>query len=228
MENRFRKKSLKLSKVNHSIADLTLGIELKFLEEEQVQRTAIMVDLNVSIDDFYFSMLIQFTYVSLYHGILPLSSMFLFLSNLAVIFITERMYSYITKRSLSQQIKDIGLWNDVFEAVGLLCIIGSAFITTYTTQSLDRYFDGNKELALLVIIAAEHFVLGLRFLMAKIVNAVPGWLRKQINYRKRMEDNELINKTTLDKSMTDSKQSGDSYFGIMAAKPKEEKKPEKK
>jgi len=108
-------------------------MELKFHEEEQVQRTAIMVDLDHSIDGFYLTMLKQFTYVSLYHGILPLSSLFLFLSNLAVIFITERMYSYITKRSLSKQIKDIGIWNEVFEAVGLLCIIGSAFITTYTT-----------------------------------------------------------------------------------------------
>jgi hypothetical protein len=77
-------------------------MELKYHEEEQVQRTAIMVDLDLSIDGFYLSMLIQFTYVSLYHGILPLSSLFLFLSNLAVIFITERMYSYITKRSLSK------------------------------------------------------------------------------------------------------------------------------
>lgn len=161
-----------------------------------------MVDLNVSIDDFYLSMLIQFTYVSLYHGILPLSSMFLFLSNLAVIFITERMYSFITKRSLSQQIKDIGIWNEVFEAVGLLCIIGSAFITTYTTQSLDRYTGGNKELALLIIIAAEHFVLGLRFLMSKIINSVPSWLRRQINYRKRMEDNELLQNSKFDLSST--------------------------
>lgn len=196
-------------------------MELKYHEEEQVQRTAIMVDLDLSIDGFYLSMLIQFTYVSLYHGILPLSSLFLFLSNLAVIFITERMYSYITKRSLSKQIKDIGIWNDVFEAVGLLCIIGSAFITTYTTQSLDRYFSGNKELALLVIIAAEHFVLGLRFLMSKIISSVPGWLRKQINYRESMISQEALNKSINDsKTDSTSKSGGDSFFGIMAVKPK--------
>lgn len=146
-----------------------------------------MLDINVSIDKFYLTMLIQFSYVSLYHGILPLSSLFLFVSNLAVIFITERMYSYITKRSLSKQMSDIGTWNDVFEAVGLLCIIGSALITTYTTNSLDRYFDGNKEIALLVIIAAEHVVLGLRYLMSKIVSTVPGWLSRQMRYREMMK-----------------------------------------
>ena len=155
---------------------------------EQVQRTAIMLDINIQIDKFYITMLTQFSYVSLYHGILPLSSLFLFASNLAVIFITERMYSYITKRSLSQQMSDIGTWNDVFEAVGLLCIIGSAMITTYTTDSLDRYFDGNKEIALLVIIAAEHVVLGLRYLMTKIVSSVPGWLSKQMRYREIMKN----------------------------------------
>jgi len=149
-----------------------------------------MVDINISIDNFYLTMLIQFSYVSLYHGILPLSSSFLFISNLIVIFITERMYSYITKRSLSQQMSDIGTWNDVFEAVGLLCIIGSALITTYTTDSLDRYFDGNKEIALLVIIAAEHVVLGLRYLMSKIVNTVPEWLSRQIRYREMVKKNE--------------------------------------
>jgi hypothetical protein len=85
---------------------------------------------------------------------------------------------------------DIGTWNDVFEAVGLLCIIGSALITTYTTNSLDRYFDGNKEIALLVIIAAEHVVLGLRYLMSKIVSTVPGWLSRQIRYREMVKKNE--------------------------------------
>ena len=85
---------------------------------------------------------------------------------------------------------DIGTWNDVFEAVGLLCIIGSALITTYTTDSLDRYFDGNKEIALLVIIAAEHVVLGLRYLMSKIVNTVPEWLSRQIRYREMVKKNE--------------------------------------
>lgn len=136
-----------------------------------------MLDTTLNVDDFFLTILIQFTYVSLYHGVLPLSSSFLCLSNLAVIFITERMYSYITKRSLSEKMSGIGLWNDVFQAVGLLCIIGSAFITTYTTTSLDRYFNGSKEIALLVIIASEHVVLGLRFLLSKIINKVPRWVR---------------------------------------------------
>ena len=87
---------------------------------------------------------------------------------------------------------NIGLWNDVFQAVGLLCIIGSAFITTYTTTSLDRYFNGSKEIALLVIIAAEHVVLGLRFLMSKIINNVPRWVRNQIRHAEKMKNHSKV------------------------------------
>jgi hypothetical protein len=170
-----------------------------------------MLDTTLNVDDFYLTILTQFTYVSLYHGVLPLSSSFLCLSNLAVIFITERMYSYITKRSLSENLSNIGLWNDVFQAVGLLCIIGSAFITTYTTTSLDRYFDGSKEIALLVIIAAEHVVLGLRFLMSKIINYVPRWVRDQIRHAEKMKNHSEVGEDgIIRRSSTRS-----SLFGIL-------------
>jgi hypothetical protein len=147
-----------------------------------------MLDINLKPDDFYQTLLLQFTYVSLYHGVLPLSSGVLCLSNLFLIFLTERMYSYITKRPLSEKMCNIGLWNDIFLAIGLLSIIGSAFITTYTTDSLDNYFNGSKEIALLVIIAAEHLVLGLRFLMSKIVNNMPRWVRNSLAYQEFMKE----------------------------------------
>lgn len=152
-----------------------------------------MIMIENNPDDLFFTLLIQFTYVSLYHGVLPLSSVFIFFSNLTVIFVTERMYSVITKRSLSQQISGLGIWRDVFETVGLLSIIGSAFITTYTTESLDHYTMG-KELALLVIIAAEHLVLGLRYLMSKVMRDKPQWVEAQIKHSETMktEDNDRV------------------------------------
>jgi len=72
-----------------------------------------------------------------------------------------------------------------------------------------------------VIIAAEHFVLGLRFLMSKIISSVPGWLTKQINYRESMISQEALNKSNNDsKTDSTSKSGGDSFFGIMAVKAK--------
>lgn len=131
--------------------------------------------LNVNTDDLFFTLLTQFTYVSLYHGVLPLSSLFLLLANLAITGATERMYSNITKRQLSDQIGGIGLWNDIFETVGFLSIIGSAFITTYTSKSLD-FYTNSKELSLLVIIAAQHLVSGLRFFFTKAFAGAPAWV----------------------------------------------------
>lgn len=128
-----------------------LDTEEKFILEEQIQRGKIMASINT--DNLLFTLLTQFTYVSLYHGVLPLSSFFLLLANLAITGMTERLYSNITQRNLSEEIGGLGLWNTVFEIVGLLSIIGSAFITTYTTPSLD-FYTKNKELALLIIIAA--------------------------------------------------------------------------
>ena len=99
------------------------------------------------------------------------------------------MYSLITKRSLTELIGGLGIWNDIFETVGLLSIIGSAFITTYTTESLDHYTK-SKELALLVIIAAEHLVLGLRYLISKIVDQLPEWVRDQIKHAEIIKSEE--------------------------------------
>lgn len=109
--------------------------------------------VNVNTDKLFFTILTQFTYVALYHGVLPLSSTFLFLLNFFLIFITEKMFSYITKRSLSQQAAGIEVWNDIFEIVAMLSVMGSAFITTYTTDALD-FYTKSKELSLLVIIMA--------------------------------------------------------------------------
>lgn len=145
-----------------------------------------MEEIDTKLDDFYTTMMIQFSYVSLYHGVLPLCSTFVLLSNLVVIFITERMYSYITKRSLSKQLTGIGVLNDIFEILAVMCVIGAAFITTYSTNSLDEYFNNNKEYALLALLFAVISILFLRYLLAKLFDDLPGWLQQLMKQREKL------------------------------------------
>jgi Calcium-activated chloride channel len=145
--------------------------------KEQIERTNIMLDLTYNVDDFYGTLMTQFSYVCLYHGIVPLSSVFICCSNLFIIFLSERLYSTINKRSLSQQIGTIGIWNEIFQTIGFISISGSALISTYTTDSLDSYLDSNKALALLVILLVDQFIIGIQYLISKLVNHIPRSVR---------------------------------------------------
>lgn len=147
-----------------------------------------MIDMTSNVDGFFLALTIQFGYVNIFHGVFPLSSLFIALSNLFIIFITERMYSTITKRSLSQQVESIGIWNQIFESIGFISVLASAFIAAYTTDTLDDYFDGNKATVLLVILVCEHFILGMRYFISKLINLTPPWVRK------RQQINELLKK----------------------------------
>ena len=137
-----------------------------------------MLDVTYNVDEFYKSLMIQFSYVCLYHGVVPLSCFFICGSNMVIIFLSERLYSTITKRSVSDQVGTIGVWNEVFEMIGFASIVGSALISTYTTPSLDRYLNNHKSLALLAILLIDQFILALKYIISKLAPEIPRPVRK--------------------------------------------------
>jgi Calcium-activated chloride channel len=143
------------------------------IQQEQIARTNIMLDVNYNVDEFFNSLMIQFSYVCLYHGVVPLSSLFICGSNMFIIFMSERLYSTITKRSVSDQVGSIGVWNEVFEMIGFASIVGSALISTYTTPALDKYLNNDKSLALLLILLIDQFIIALKYFIAKLAPEIP-------------------------------------------------------
>jgi Calcium-activated chloride channel len=97
---------------------------------------------------------------------------------MVIIFLSERLYSTITKRSVSDQVGTIGVWNEVFEMIGFASIVGSALISTYTTPSLDRYLNNDKSLALLVILLIDQLILALKYIISKLAPEIPKSVRK--------------------------------------------------
>ena len=61
------------------------------------------------------------------------------LVNFFIIFITERMYSNITRRNLSKVIESIDIWNDVFNGISFISVLISGFITGFTAKGLERF-----------------------------------------------------------------------------------------
>jgi hypothetical protein len=90
------------------------------------------------------------------------------------------MYASVTRRSLSLQVEDIGVWNSVFEVIIFIGVLSSGFIAGFTSNSLDYYFRSDRFISLLVILVYEHVVLVVRYLIRKMTSRVPRWVKKRL------------------------------------------------
>lgn len=135
-----------------------------------------MIDMDKYLNKFYMALMIQFGYVNIFHGVFPGSSVIIVLANLFIIFITEKMYANITRRSLSKEMESIGTWNRVFEVIGFISVLASGLIAGFTSNSLDRYVRNDRFKVLLMILTFEHVVLVIRYLISVLAPKVPKWV----------------------------------------------------
>jgi hypothetical protein len=139
-----------------------------------------MVDLGQSVNSYYTNLAIQFGYIAMFMCVFPAAITWGFLANLVMIILTEQSYSKIARRSLSKEIESIGVWNDIFLVFSFISTVVNAMIVTFTSKSVTRdYFDNNRFLTFLGVIAFEHFIIILKFLVSRIIPDIPKGVKKR-------------------------------------------------
>lgn len=171
-------------------------MEVVLLQTEQVERTNLMINLEGQEQKYYITLAIQYGYICMFSVVFPAASTISFLANLITIILTERLYSKVSRRSLSREMESIGVWNGIFEVVSFISAVVNASIVVFTSNGLKELGFGDDTVKnVLLVIFAEHCVLALKFILSKMIPNKPSWVRDRQDHetfiRRKVRDNML-------------------------------------
>ena len=127
--------------------------------------------------DDYLEIYIQFGYVILFSSVYPLAALWAVVNNVIEIRSDAFKLCMVNQRPFCKKVKDIGAWQKAFEVMGALSILtncGLIFLSFH--QRKDAYFFDQLHWVLMFV-ALEHFLLGLRYLIHIAIQDKPEWVR---------------------------------------------------
>jgi len=171
-----------------------------------------LAPINTTLFDDYNEMALQFGFITLFVSAFPLGPLFALLNNLVEIRSDAIKYCTTLQRPPARQAQDIGTWENVLQALGLMAVITNAFIvgfsSVWVTKQIELYVDESAVVAgrLLVVLLFEHAVFGLKILIAWLVPDIPGPVQIAIDRERYLakkaldglEDNSLLGNTEED------------------------------
>ncbi|XP_047431838.1 anoctamin-4-like isoform X1 [Mugil cephalus] len=88
--------------------------------------------------DEYLEMILQFGFTTIFVAAFPLAPLLALLNN--IIEIRLDAYKFVTqwRRPLPSQAKDIGIWYEILEGIGILSVITNAFVIAVTSDFIPR------------------------------------------------------------------------------------------
>lgn len=162
------------------------------LGREKIITTSYMLDLGSLENDFYSSILTQFTFVCFFSQFLISAGLVSYLINLVIIYMTIRAYTEITRRPISRRVANIGIWNSLFNVVGYLGIVYNAVITVklnggfrnFLSQSLIETEIKDVE----YVYRVQFGLLIFKFILSLIIPKLPSWIKARIDRERIIKD----------------------------------------
>lgn len=146
---------------------------------EQIEKSRIMIDVDSQLPTYLMTLMIQYGYISMFMTLYPLSSLIGFIGNNINIWLTTRTYAYITKRSISQQVSGLGVWNELFVIISFMSTIVNAALLVFTSNETHKLYSDNENdfRDFFIAVAAEHAIILLKFLLDKMIDDFPLWVK---------------------------------------------------
>lgn len=150
-----------------------------------------MIDLDLSEADLYSSLLIQFTFICFFSQFLVVSGFLSYLINLLIVVLTVKIFTKVSRRSISRNDSNIEIWNRFFDTISYLGIVFNAIfavkftngLTSFTGQTLE---ESDQILDTELIYRVQFFVLVLKFVVSFLIPALPAWIEQRISREKLM------------------------------------------
>ncbi|XP_059200572.1 anoctamin-8-like isoform X1 [Centropristis striata] len=136
----------------------------------------------------YQEMFIQFGYVVLFSSAFPLAAMCALINNIIEIRSDALKLCTGLQRPFGQRVENIGQWQTVMEAMGLIAIIVNCYLIGQCGQ-LQRLFPWlSPEMTIISIVLLEHFAILLKYIIHVAIPDIPGWVAEEmakLEYRRR-------------------------------------------
>ncbi len=141
-------------------------------EEEPFEAELLLSAYEGTFDD-YAAIVLQYGYISMFVGALPLVVPLAMLETLLQIRVDAVKLLDSHRRPDPEIAESVGMWNYLMEAVGLLAVFTNTAIICFTGDTLDGYSWPNKLLTWLVM---EHGILAMKSFIYFMIPDMPSYL----------------------------------------------------
>ncbi|KAF5303166.1 hypothetical protein FQA39_LY10079 [Lamprigera yunnana] len=174
-EQSILKKSLEKIEYNKDVLKYIPELSLDDTRIQEAQKEAKMEVYETTFDD-YLEIYIQFGYVLLFSSVYPLAALWAVINNILEIRSDAFKLCLVYQRPFPRKVKDIGAWQKAFEVVGALSILTNCGLLCLSPQLRSKYLFEQIEW-ILIFVALEHILLGLRYLIHITIPEKPEWVR---------------------------------------------------
>lgn len=168
-KSRITKVSKEGKKIVMKTADLSNEIERQATQEQYLG----------TFDD-YLELFLQFGYTFLFSSAYPMAAFWALLNNVIEIRTDAFKLCRIFQRPFAKQANSIGAWQAAFEALGVIAVITNCALIGMAAKSSHWLPDMTPVNAVLLFVAIEHFLLGVKFIVSHVIPDVPQWVQDEM------------------------------------------------
>ncbi|XP_033625980.1 anoctamin-10-like [Asterias rubens] len=169
----------------------------KGLAEEQSK-----MDVYPGTFDDYLELLLQFGYVFLFSAVYPLAAVWALFNNIIEIRSDAFKISRVCQRPFGQAAEDIGTWQVVFELMGIIAVLTNTALMAMLPEVRAIFPDMTTTHYILMFVAFEHILLGLKAAIAILIPDLPKWMEVELA-REEFESRQAFLKMLAEKQNAD-------------------------
>ncbi|XP_076385497.1 anoctamin 8 white walker isoform X4 [Megachile rotundata] len=128
----------------------------------------------------HLEMLSQLGYVCLFSSAFPLAAMAALLGNLLELRGDAFKLCFVLQRPFGRRVSNIGTWQNAMEAMGLVAIIVNCALIGLSGQVQRMFPEMSATQTILLIVALEHIMLGIRFIIICAIPDIPHWVATEM------------------------------------------------
>lgn len=128
----------------------------------------------------HLEMTIQLGYVILFSSAFPPAALCALLNNLIEIRSDAFKLVYICQRPFGQRVPNIGTWQNCMEYMSIMAVLVNCALIGLSGQVHRMFPDMTATQTILLIVALEHIMLVIRFVITCAIPDIPGWLATEM------------------------------------------------
>ncbi|XP_077610424.1 anoctamin-10 [Crocuta crocuta] len=129
--------------------------------------------------DDYLELFLQFGYVSLFSCVYPLAAAFAVLNNFTEVNSDALKMCRVLKRPFSEPSASIGVWQLAFETMSVISVVTNCALIGMSPQ-VNALFPESKLDLVLIVVAVEHALLALKFMLAFAIPDKPRHIQMKL------------------------------------------------
>uniref|UniRef100_A0A1B6E559 Anoctamin n=1 Tax=Clastoptera arizonana TaxID=38151 RepID=A0A1B6E559_9HEMI len=147
----------------------------------------------------HLEMFIQLGYVVLFSSAFPLAALCALINNLVEMRSDAFKLCFIFQRPFGQRVPNIGTWQNAMDVMGLIAVLVNCALIGLSGQVHRMFPEMSTTQTILLIVALEHVMLILRFLITCAIPDIPDWVATEmakVEFARREAVSRLSSTTT--------------------------------